>query len=288
MPARKTPWLMWSPRALAATLLLAAGAARAAPPATAAGSTSPPVPRNVSSTLFLGSFPVESRLSGSLFPAAGGPVGVTLRFEAGQRHASNELAKRLRIAIRPDGTQVLPTTAYPTARDKPTRQHQRPSFLIDYDEAAFKPALDAARASLGASPSPDALAHFVAEYITKKGFGRGFDIASVVAVRHEGDCTEHAVLLTALARAFGFPARVVEGIVLVEVDSQVHAFGHAWSEVYVNSAWRRADAALPPDQPLVYLPLELIADEGPGFAMSIAQTSAGTIAVRGVLVSDRR
>jgi hypothetical protein len=274
--------------ALAAALLLAPGASRGAPPAGAAGSASPAPQHNVNGTLFLGSFPVESHLSGSLFATTGGPVGVTLRFQAGRPGTSNELVRRLRAPIGPDGTQVLTATAYPTARDKPTRQHQRPSFVIDYDEPAFKPALDAARASLGPAPSVDALASFVDQYITKKGFGRGFDIASVVATRREGDCTEHAVLLTALARAFGFPARVVQGIVLVEVDKKVLAFGHAWAEVYVKSAWRRADAAFPPDQPLVYLPLELIADEGPGFAMSIAQTGAGTISVQGILVSDRR
>jgi hypothetical protein len=274
--------------ALAAALLLAPGASRGAPAASAAGITAPPAQRNVSGALFLGSFPVESHLSGSLFAASGGPVGVTLQFQPARAGASNELVRRLRIPIASDGTLVLRAAAYPAARDKPTRQHQRPSFLIDYDEPSFKPALDSARASLGPAPSVEALARFVDQYITKKGFGRAFDIASVVATRREGDCTEHAVLLTALARAFGYPARVVQGIVLVEVDGKAHAFGHAWAEFYVKSAWHRADAALPPDRPLVYLPLELIADEGPGFAMSIAQTGAGTIAVQGILLSDRR
>jgi len=283
MPRQGRPF----PLALAAALLLAPGASVGAPAPPAAGSTSPPAHRNISGALFLGSFPVENHLSGSLFPAAGARVGVTLRFPAGRPGASNELARRLRIPVGADGTQVLPATAYPAARDKPARQHRQPSFLIDYDEPTFKPVIDAARASLGAAPAVDALVRFADQYITKKGFGRGFDIASVVATRREGDCTEHAVLLTALARAFGYPARVVEGIVLVEVEGQVHAFGHAWSEVYVKSGWRRADAALPGDLPLVYLPLELITDEGPGFAMSIAQTGAGTIAVQGILVSNR-
>ena len=45
-----------------------------------------------------------------------------------------------------------------------------------------------------------------------------------------GDCTEHAVLTTALARAAGLPARMAVGLIYVG-----GAFGyHAWSEIYVG------------------------------------------------------
>jgi hypothetical protein len=264
-------------------VLLATGAG---PDAGAAAPSSPSPFAPDGGGLFLASFPVESHLSGSLF--GGAPVQVTLRFDATQARASNELVRRLRIAIGPDGSLVVSKLAYPAATDKPSRQHQHPSFLIDYDEAAFKPALDEARAQLGAAPTADALVGFVDRFITKKGFGRGFDIASVVARRREGDCTEHAVLLAALARAFHLPARVVEGIVLVEVDKRVLAFGHAWAEVYAHGAWRAADAAFPGQHQLVYLPLDLISDEGAGFALSLAQTGAGTIGVRRIVVAERR
>lgn len=48
----------------------------------------------------------------------------------------------------------------------------------------------------------------------------------------EGDCNEHAVLFTALARAAGIPTRIAVGIVW---SDESMAFGyHAWAEVYVG------------------------------------------------------
>jgi len=54
-----------------------------------------------------------------------------------------------------------------------------------------------------------------------------------------GDCNEHAVLLTALARAVGIPARVVAGAVYLEDGF----YYHAWSELWVGR-WLSADAVL--------------------------------------------
>lgn len=51
-----------------------------------------------------------------------------------------------------------------------------------------------------------------------------------------GDCTEHAVLTVALARAVGLPARMVVGLVYTG-----GAFGyHAWNEIYVGE-WVEMD-----------------------------------------------
>jgi hypothetical protein len=52
-----------------------------------------------------------------------------------------------------------------------------------------------------------------------------------------GDCNEHAVLLAALARAAGVPARVVAGLVH---DGEGFAW-HAWNELWLG-AWVSADA----------------------------------------------
>jgi hypothetical protein len=53
----------------------------------------------------------------------------------------------------------------------------------------------------------------------------------VLATR-EGDCTEHTVLFTALARAAGVPTRMAAGVVW---SDEVGAFAyHAWPEVYVG------------------------------------------------------
>jgi hypothetical protein len=257
--------------------------------------------KNGAPQLFLASFPVESRLTGSLFVQGGDGAGagagasprvnpnaqVTLRFDPSQARATNELVRRRRVPIGADGTLLVRDLTYPVIREKPGRQQLRPSFVVDFDEAAFKPALDEARASLGAAPTLEQLTRFADKFITKKGWGRGYDIASVVARRREGDCTEHAVLLAALARAFHFPARLVEGLALVETQGQVYAFGHAWVEVYRQSAWHPIDAAFPAGAALVYLPLDLMTDEGAGFALAVTKTGAGTIGVRRVIVAEK-
>ncbi|MFQ5502142.1 MAG: transglutaminase domain-containing protein, partial [Phycisphaerae bacterium] len=61
----------------------------------------------------------------------------------------------------------------------------------------------------------DALRKFVTDYITDKGMDVGFATASAVVRQRRGDCTEHGVLLAALARAAGLPARGVSGIIEV-------------------------------------------------------------------------
>jgi transglutaminase-like putative cysteine protease len=52
-----------------------------------------------------------------------------------------------------------------------------------------------------------------------------------------GDCNEHAVLLTALARAAGIPARVVAGAVYLDGGFLYHA----WTELWLGP-WVSADA----------------------------------------------
>ncbi len=64
--------------------------------------------------------------------------------------------------------------------------------------------------------------------------------------RRRGDCTEDAVLLAALARAAGIPARVASG--LAYERSAYHGtasafFPHAWTIAYVDGAWRSFDIA---------------------------------------------
>ena len=54
-----------------------------------------------------------------------------------------------------------------------------------------------------------------------------------------GDCNEHAVLLAALARAAGIPARVEAG--LVYMDGRFYY--HAWNSLYLGE-WITADALM--------------------------------------------
>jgi transglutaminase-like putative cysteine protease len=55
-----------------------------------------------------------------------------------------------------------------------------------------------------------------------------------------GNCNEHTVLLTALARAAGIPARMHAG--LVYLDGRFYY--HAWTSLYLGTEWVPVDAAL--------------------------------------------
>jgi transglutaminase-like putative cysteine protease len=87
-----------------------------------------------------------------------------------------------------------------------------------------------------------ALEKYVHQTIRQKDFATAFATAAEVAQSLQGDCTEHAVLLAALARASGLPARVVMGLVYA-AGQQGFAF-HMWTEVYLHDHWVPLDATL--------------------------------------------
>lgn len=110
-----------------------------------------------------------------------------------------------------------------------------------------------ARKGVGTAATPAekaaALREFVTEYIENKGLDVGFATASEVARTRSGDCSEHGVLLAALARAAGLPSRAVSGIVQVPWESMPveskSAFGyHMWTQVYICGQWVDIDGAL--------------------------------------------
>jgi transglutaminase-like putative cysteine protease len=67
----------------------------------------------------------------------------------------------------------------------------------------------------------------------------GMPTALDVLTTRKGDCNEHAVLFTALARAAGLPARVVAGVVYIN-DAFYY---HAWAEVWLGQ-WVAVDPTL--------------------------------------------
>ncbi len=69
----------------------------------------------------------------------------------------------------------------------------------------------------------------------QKEYGSSNDRATDVLAAKKGDCTEHSLLMTALARAAGIPARRIDGLVYMEAADKVPAFyWHQWVEVYVG------------------------------------------------------
>jgi hypothetical protein len=142
-------------------------------------------------------------------------------------------------AIRPgklDGNRKAPA-------DPPTAADRRPNSFIQSDDPLVVSLAEKAAGRENAPwPTAVALERFVNGYITKRDYTQVFASAAEVAKSQEGDCTEHAVLLAALARARGIPARVAIG--LVYLPGHQAFFYHMWTEVYVDGRWIPIDGTL--------------------------------------------
>jgi len=107
------------------------------------------------------------------------------------------------------------------------------------------------------------LRDIVHTHIGDKHLSTAYASASETARSASGDCTEHAVLLAAVIKARGIPARVCHGLVYVEqggsaISGEVDASGgtrqtatlsgqfgwHMWSQALVNGRWLDLDATL--------------------------------------------
>ena len=121
-----------------------------------------------------------------------------------------------------------------------------PSLFLNFKDDEVR---RMAKAAAGGETRPyklaDKLRVYVTENIVEKNLNIGFATASEVARSREGDCTEHAVLLAALARANGLPARTVSGNIFVEsFVGRRNVFGyHLWTQVYIGGQWVDLDAA---------------------------------------------
>lgn len=145
-------------------------------------------------------------------------------------------------------------------------RHRAPSFLIDADQPVV---LELAQ-RLAPGHDLAALRNQVGVQLSERRHGT-FWTASRAAKNRAGDCTEHAVLVAALARAAGMPARVVLGYVLHSDGERGYAFGHAWTEVYAGTAWQRIDATPvgSGEVDVLYVILGEIEDEGAAFVQSL-------------------
>ena len=63
---------------------------------------------------------------------------------------------------------------------------------------------------------------------------------------HSGDCTEYAVLLAALARAKGIPARITYGLVYADrFSGKKDVFSpHTWVQAWITNRWQSYDAGI--------------------------------------------
>jgi len=150
-------------------------------------------------------------------------------------------ARTVDLTIRRADWEAIQPPAKPVAAGT---EFSGSSAYLDTNDALI---VELAKKGRGKAETPKEVAaslrEFVTEYITKKDLGVGFATASEVAKTRQGDCTEHGVLLAALARVNGLPSRVVAGLILV--PGQPDSFGyHMWTEVWIDGQWVDIDAAM--------------------------------------------
>jgi len=121
------------------------------------------------------------------------------------------------------------------------------SAMIDGDDprvrALVEKAVEGLPAEAGEAARAEAARVFVHRWITKKGLATAFASASETAASRTGDCSEHGVLLAAMLRSMGIPARTASGLVWME---GADAFGwHMWTQALIDGKWVDLDATLP-------------------------------------------
>lgn len=128
----------------------------------------------------------------------------------------------------------------------------RPSTYIESDAPLIR---EMAAEAVGEVEDPVEAARRIESYvrskIVSKTLDMGFATALETARALRGDCSEHGVLVAALARARGIPSRLVVGIAYVgdgafgvQHENGVFVF-HVWAELLVaEDVWFPVDAAL--------------------------------------------
>lgn len=167
-------------------------------------------------------------------PAKTFPSGPTQSIRSLEPHVA-ELTVR---SLRPGHAPPSDSPAEP-----PGPEYTSANNMLQVDDPSIQAMAQEARGQ-ATEPSKVALAleHYVFDTVTKKDFSQAFATAAEVAQSRQGDCTEHAVLLAALARACKIPARVAIGLVYLE---RAQGFGfHMWTEVYLDGVWTPLDGTL--------------------------------------------
>jgi transglutaminase-like putative cysteine protease len=148
------------------------------------------------------------------------------------------------VAPRDDGRfdVVLRAVPGPVVTEDERTRNLRPTPEVDADAPAV---VELARELTADAATDRERADRIVEWVydnLEKDLATNLGTASQVLDRKVGDCTEHALLVTALARAAGLPARQVSG--LIYVGDELGFFGwHAWTQIAIDGRWVAVDAS---------------------------------------------
>ncbi|MEO1084306.1 MAG: transglutaminase family protein [Acidobacteriota bacterium] len=154
-------------------------------------------------------------------------------------------------AQRMDGDRVVVDLEHPAPDPlADPERYLQPSTYLDFTAdavaALHAQAVDGRPKDLPAAERARALRRLVARHLDDKNLDSILASAGDAAASRSGDCTEHAVLLSALLRADGIPARVATGVIYVDAFAgKRHLFAyHMWSQAHIDGRWRDLDATL--------------------------------------------
>jgi hypothetical protein len=147
-------------------------------------------------------------------------------------------------STRPPADFVSPSLPM-SVSDAEVKRYLQPTDMAQSDDAGI---VAATKQIVGSETNAMLVAklivHEVFENIEKQAGVRGSATALEVLQNGAGDCTEHAVLVVALMRAAGIPARTVNGIVLGSDGAGNGIAGyHAWAEIWLGQ-WIGVDATV--------------------------------------------
>jgi transglutaminase-like putative cysteine protease len=181
------------------------------------------------------------------------PAAITYEL-AGLPKAFWRDTERQRFQPGPGGAARLTVTALPPAAADPARDTPLSAAGrgADPGDLSATGAVDSdapeivavAREIAGDAPGAYAAAKRLNEHVHRlltTTMGASLDRASDVLRAREGDCSEHALLTVALARALGIPAREVYGLVYSRMGGLDGLYWHDWVEIRSGGEWIALD-----------------------------------------------
>lgn len=172
--------------------------------------------------------------------------GAAFKIPSGDNQKAEKLADgKVVVTVKPVAAPSGAKFPY-QGKDKAILEALKPTRFVQSDN---KKIIELSRRAVGrtkdAAEAVRKIEDFVAKYVTGRSLSVGYATAAEVADSRQGDCSEFAVLTTAMCRAAGIPAQVVTGIAYVDEWAQMrNGFGgHAWVQAYIGGKWIGIDAA---------------------------------------------
>lgn len=132
---------------------------------------------------------------------------------------------------------------YPVEADNYAEYLQSGPFIIT-DSPQIRAVADSlVRGETDAVRIAEKMSDWVYKNIKKKDFKTNFANSVTVLELRSGDCTEHSILLAALLRAAGIPAKITTGLVYVDKPEKAFVY-HMWVQAYTGR-WINLDPSLP-------------------------------------------